>query len=72
MINRNLADLLKNEEVFAIEAIGKPFDPQYHQPLMTEPSDEYPAHTVIHEFQKGYMYKDRVIRPSLVKVSEEK
>ncbi len=72
IISRNVADLLKGEEVHAIEALGKPFDPKYHQPLITEPSDEYPAHTVIHEFQKGYIYKDRVIRPSLVKVSEEK
>ncbi len=69
IISRNVADILKGEEVQAIEALGKPFDPQYHQPLMTEQSDEYPEHTVMQEFQKGYICKDRVIRPSLVKVS---
>ncbi len=71
IISRNLADILKSEEVQAIEALGKPFDPQYHQPLMTEQNNEYPEHTVMQEFQKGYIYKDRVIRPSLVKVSEK-
>ena len=65
-----MAELLKSEEVQAIEALGKPFDPQYHQPLMMEPNDEYPEHTVIQEFQRGYIYKERVIRPSLVKVSQ--
>lgn len=70
IINRNVAELLKGEGVQAIEAQGKPFDPQFHQPLMMEPSEEYPSHTVIEEFQRGYVYKGRVIRPSLVKVSE--
>ena len=70
IISRNVAELLKSEGVQPIEALGKPFDPQFHQPLMMEPSADVPPHTVLQEFQRGYVYKERVIRPSLVKVSE--
>ncbi|MGI5911410.1 MAG: nucleotide exchange factor GrpE [Syntrophomonadaceae bacterium] len=70
MITSNLQEFLKNEGVEPIDAQGKPFDPQYHQPLMVEESDEYPQNTVIEELQCGYMLHDRVIRPSLVKVSK--
>lgn len=69
MTARNLNDLLKNEGMEAIDCLGKPFDPQYHEPLTVEPSDEHPENTVIEELQKGYLLHDRVIRPSLVKVS---
>lgn len=72
LINRNVADLLKNENVVEIEALGKEFDPQVHQPLMMEPNSDYPEHTVLQVFQKGYMYKGKaLLRPSLVKVSEK-
>lgn len=69
MIFKSLNELLNNEGIQAIECVGKPFDPQYHQPLLMEDSDAYPENTVIEELQKGYMLKNRVIRPSLVKVS---
>jgi molecular chaperone GrpE len=49
--------------------LGKPFDPQLHQALMVEKTEEYEENTVIEELQKGYMLQNRVIRPSLVKVS---
>lgn len=68
MIYKNLVDVIKSEGVEPIEALGKPFDPEYHQPLMMEESDE-PSNTVIEELQKGYMMHGRVLRPSLVKVS---
>jgi len=69
MTAHNLNELLKGEGLVAIESIGKPFDPQYHQALTVEPSDKHPENTVIEQLQKGYILHDRVIRPSLVKVS---
>lgn len=69
MIFKSLNELLNNEGIQAIECVGKPFDPQYHQPLLMEDSEEYPENTVIEELQKGYILNNRVIRPSLVKVS---
>jgi molecular chaperone GrpE len=70
MITRNLQDILKNEGVERIEAMGKPFDPEFHQPLLVEESEEHPENTIIEELQTGYTLRGRVIRPSLVKVSK--
>lgn len=69
MISRSLHEAIKQEGVVAIDALYKPFDPQYHQPLSVEGSSEHPENTVIEEFQKGYIMHGRVIQPSLVKVS---
>ena len=71
MTARNLGDLLTGEGVKPIESLGKSFDPQYHQALSMEASDEYPENTVIEQLQTGYIMHDRVIRPSLVKVSSQ-
>ena len=65
-----MADLIEEEGVEAIEALGKPFDPQFHQPLLVEENQDHPENTVIEEMQKGYVLHGRVIRPSLVKVSK--
>ncbi|MDD4801936.1 MAG: nucleotide exchange factor GrpE [Syntrophomonas sp.] len=70
MTARKLDDLLKGEGVIAIESLGKPFDPQYHQALTVEVSDQHPENTVIEQMQTGYILHDRVLRPSLVKVSK--
>lgn len=70
MITGRLHELIKAEGVEPIECIGKPFDPQMHQPLMVEANPDYEENTVIEEMQKGYIMHGRVIRPSLVKVSE--
>ena len=69
MTARNLDELLKGEGVKPIESVGKPFDPQFHQALSVEESPDYPESTVIEQLQTGYILHDRVIRPSLVKVS---
>jgi molecular chaperone GrpE len=71
MIAKRMEDLIQEEGVEAIEAVGKPFDPQFHQPLMVEASSDHPENTVIEELQKGYILHGRVIRPSLVKVSSK-
>lgn len=69
MIVKKMYEIMQGEGVEPIDAIGKPFDPEYHQPLAVEESSEYPADTVIAEMQKGYVMYGKVIRPSLVKVS---
>lgn len=69
MIYRQMMDALKAEGAFPIESVGKPFDPYYHQAVMQEASDQYESGIVIEELQKGYMLKDKVIRPAMVKVS---
>ena len=68
MIKKQFDDVLSSIGVEPIAAIGNEFDPERHNAVMTEESDEA-ENTVIEEFQKGYIYKDKVIRHSMVKVS---
>jgi len=70
MVYRSLLDALKNEGVEAIEAVGKEFDPHLHQAVMQAEDQNYGSNIVVEEFQKGYMLKDRVIRPAMVKVNQ--
>lgn len=69
MVYKNLVETLEKHDVKAIDALNQPFDPNFHQAVMTEASDSE-SDIVIEEFQKGYIIKDRVIRPTMVKVSE--
>lgn len=69
MIYRQLLEALKKEGVSEIEAVGKPFDPNFHQAVMQVSEEGYEANVVVEELQKGYMLKDRVIRPTMVKVN---
>lgn len=71
LILRQLRDVLEREGVKPIEAEGQEFDPNLHEAVMREDTDEYPDNTVIEEFQKGYTLGDKVIRPSMVKVAKE-
>ena len=70
MIYCNLVHMLEKYEVKEIEAMGKEFDANFHQAVLTEPKDGVEPGMVIEVLQKGYIYKDKVIRPSMVKVSE--
>lgn len=70
MIYSSLALTLQNFEVKAIDGANKPFDPVYHDAVMTEHRDDLEPGMIIEVLQKGYMLKDRVIRPAMVKVSE--
>ena len=70
MVHRSILEALKKEGVEPIEAVGKEFDPTYHQAVMQEQDDKYDSNIVIEEFQKGYKLKDRVLRPSMVKVNQ--
>ncbi len=71
-VDLTLKSLLKVFEKFVvkpIEAIGKPFDPTFHQAVMQEASDDQPENTVLKELQKGYTIHDRLLRPTMVVVS---
>nr|WP_231889898.1 nucleotide exchange factor GrpE [Bacillus sp. SJS] len=70
MVHRQLVQALKSEGVEEIETVGKTFDPHLHQAVMQGEEEGFEPNTVIEEFQKGYKLKDRVIRPSMVKVSQ--
>lgn len=70
MTHQQLVNSLKKEGVEEIDALDKPFDAQYHQALMTEKVEGKASNIVIEVLQKGYLLKDRLIRPALVKVSE--
>ena len=70
MIYDQLLASLKDEGVVAIEALNKEFDPNLHSAMMTEKIEGVEPNIVVMELQKGYMIKDRILRASLVKVSE--
>lgn len=70
MIYQQFMNALKNEGVEPIECLDKPFDPNFHHALVMEKVEGKEPGMVIEEIQKGYKLKDRVIRASLVKVSE--
>ncbi|TCJ04303.1 nucleotide exchange factor GrpE [Cytobacillus praedii] len=70
MVYRSLLEALKNEGAEPIEAVGKEFDPHVHQAVMQVEVEGFDSNHVVEEFQKGYILKDRVIRPSMVKVNQ--
>ena len=70
MIYCSILNILEKNEVKAIDGANKPFDPIYHNAIMLEKDDKYESGMVIEVLQKGYLYKDKVIRPAMVKVSE--
>ncbi|WP_102274509.1 nucleotide exchange factor GrpE [Cytobacillus massiliigabonensis] len=70
MVYRSLLEALKNEGAEPIEAVGKEFDPHVHQAVMQVEEEGFDSNHVVEEFQKGYILKDRVIRPSMVKVNQ--
>lgn len=70
MILRQIQDALGKEGLKAIEAVGQPFDPNIHDAVLRVQSDEHPENTVLEELQKGYYLKEKVLRPSMVKVSK--
>ena len=62
--------ILNKFEVKEIQAEGIEFDPEYHHAVLTDHDESKPAGVVLEVLQKGYIYKDRVIRPAMVKVNE--
>ena len=70
MIYNSLKNILEKFEVKEIDAIDKEFDPSFHQAVMQEEKEGTKENIVIEVLQKGYTYKDKVIRPAMVKVSK--
>ena len=70
MIYCNFVNILKNYGVVEIDGNNKPFDPVYHEAIMTEKRDGVASGMVLDVLQKGYILKGKVIRPAMVKVSE--
>ena len=54
-----------------IDPLGQPFDPEFHEAVMVQPSDEAEENTVIEVLQKGFRLHDRLIRPAMVVVSRK-
>lgn len=71
MTRRELMRTLEKFGLKTIEAHGEPFDPAYHHAVQQAERDDVPAGTVVEDFRKGYMYKDRVLRASMVVVSRK-
>lgn len=69
---KSLLAVLEKFEVRAVESVGLPFDPNIQEALVMEPSDLVPASHVLAEFEKGYYYKDRLLRVAKVIVSSGK
>lgn len=68
MIYKQLMGELEKLEVKPIEAVGCEFNPDFHNAIMQSPSDEYESGFIAQELQKGYMYRDTVLRHSMVAV----
>ncbi|GKV64660.1 MULTISPECIES: nucleotide exchange factor GrpE [Sporosarcina] len=70
MVYRSLVEALKAEGLEEIEAKDQEFDPNFHQAVMTGSDEDKESGIVLEELQKGYKLKERVLRPSMVKVNE--
>lgn len=70
MIEQQLKELLKNNSIEEVQSLGQPFDPNFHHAVFMEESKDYDSGIIIEILQKGYQLKDKVIRPSMVKVSK--
>ncbi|MGG1552664.1 nucleotide exchange factor GrpE [Paenibacillus ferrarius] len=69
MTYRGIDQLLTAEGLKPIESVGQPFNPEFHQAVMQVESEDHEEGIVVEELQKGYILKDKVIRPAMVKVS---
>ncbi len=70
MVYASLTATLEKFGVKEIDALGKPFDPVYHEAVMKETVDDREKGVVLEVYQKGYILIDKVIRPAMVKVNE--
>lgn len=70
MVYRSLVEATEKEGLQVIKAEGEAFDPNFHQAVMQEQDSEKEAGVILRELQKGYILKDRVLRPTMVSVNE--
>ena len=71
MIQKQFATFLKNQKVKPIEALGKPFDPNLHEVLNQQESEEHEENTVIQEYSKGYTLNGRILRSTKVVIAKK-
>jgi molecular chaperone GrpE len=69
IIHRQLQDILARQGLSEVESLGKPFDPHLHQAVSHVETDAQPEDTVVEVFQKGYLFRDRLLRPAMVSVA---
>jgi molecular chaperone GrpE len=69
LIYRKLLGILERENIQRIPSVGQPFDPNFHEAVMQEASEEYESGVVVRELQSGYRLENRVIRPAMVVVA---
>lgn len=69
LIYRQFRDLMEKRGLKAIETIGQTFDPNFHEAILREEKNDLPENTILAELQKGYFFRDKLLRPAMVKVS---
>ena len=69
LIYQRFYDILKRMGLEPVEAVGKPFDPNIHQAVDRVETEEVEDHTVLEEYQRGYNFKGKLLRPAMVKVA---
>ena len=72
IVKKDLVSIFKKNGIEAIECINKKFDPNFHQAMLEVENNTKEPGTVVQEIQKGYMMKDRLLRPSLVGVAKKR
>lgn len=70
MVYEQLLEALKTQGVEQMDVLNKPFDPNLHHAVMQDENDSVESNIITEEFQKGYMIKDKVLRPAMVKVNK--
>ena len=71
IINKDMVSILSKNGITPLDSIGKKLDPNLHQAMMEIDDDQKEAGTIVQEIQKGFMMKDRLLRPALVAVSKK-
>ena len=71
IINKDMVSILSKNGITPLDSIGKKLDPNFHQAMMEIDDDQKEPGTIIQEIQKGFMMKDRLLRPALVGVSKK-
>lgn len=71
IIEKDLATVFEKNNIHSIDCKNKKFDPNFHQAMLEIEDEKYEQGTIIQEIQKGYMFKDRLLRPSMVGVSKK-
>ena len=72
VIKKDLVSIFKKNDIEPIECVNKKFDPNFHQAMLEVEDNTKDVGTVVQEIQKGYMMKDRLLRPSLVGVTKKR